>query len=709
MPSFFQSKKQSKEAKRRFENLMTLAKNNPEKIFDLSNCELTVLPSVFAQCRVLLSNSLILHSNCLKSLKEGGKMVDLIRLRILDIHDNHLRSLPGDIGSLSNLQILNIENNHLTELPQSIGQLKKLQSFLARNNFLNCIPSTIQTMSSLRTLDISGTNQVYFLPKTLCYVRTLEVLVLSKPHCMEYPPAMIATEGLETIQKFLCKDCGVDYIPPSHGVLKILDQTDGPSTTNQTLSNDFAQESKLKQQLELEEKIAESHRKQAVISAQQRQERMKDQVKVIKQNVNLDKALKEQQEKRLKERQEMLQNLKQVEEEATSLVTRLLNLNEKAQHQEKLMETLERQRIQEEEYFKVTQEDMFALRKKETLAAMEKILEENRQHNLLFQKYMVEHSDDMQKAQHSMGRNDDKIIAQLEQQRSFQGTLVQQILAEENLQKEAFVALQLQQDAIQNRIIDQISQLEQELVKITIIEAQRKDIKSEFEQQTLSATRNELTDLLTKLLKQKYQREETIKERLVEMECQRQDDQIDFWLVQYQRLLDSKPERLIQKEQGLDTDVLTLLRKSGAADHIASFAKHKIATDNIGSLSDRDLLNIGVFEVGIRQNILREIETFITQRKIVDIPREENVSSISEMKPTPPMPVASSEVAPSAPSATSILEDRENECVICLDKSCDCIFLPCGHVCSCYTCATGVNSCPMCRSDITQKIRMFRS
>ena len=39
------------------------------------------------------------------------------------------------------------------------------------------------------------------------------------------------------------------------------------------------------------------------------------------------------------------------------------------------------------------------------------------------------------------------------------------------------------------------------------------------------------------------------------------------------------------------------------------------------------------------------------------------------MKPTPPMPVASSEVAPSAPSATSILEDRENECVICLDKS----------------------------------------
>ena len=82
MPGFFK-KKQSKEAKRRFEHLMLLAKENPNRIFDLSECELYSVPiSLFAQCRVFLTESLILHSNMLKSLKGGGKMADLSNLRV---------------------------------------------------------------------------------------------------------------------------------------------------------------------------------------------------------------------------------------------------------------------------------------------------------------------------------------------------------------------------------------------------------------------------------------------------------------------------------------------------------------------------------------------------------------------------------------------------------------------------------------------------
>jgi len=51
-------------------------------------------------------------------------------------------------------------------------------------------------MSSLRTLDISGTNQVFYLPKTFCQIQTLEVLLLAKPHCMEYPPPSMCDEFL---------------------------------------------------------------------------------------------------------------------------------------------------------------------------------------------------------------------------------------------------------------------------------------------------------------------------------------------------------------------------------------------------------------------------------------------------------------------------------------------------------------------------------
>ena len=81
--SFFKSKKQSKEAKKRMEHLMYVAKENPEKVYDLSSCELRDVPSsVFAMCKVLQKESLLLHSNLLKNLKTGGSMEDLMHLRV---------------------------------------------------------------------------------------------------------------------------------------------------------------------------------------------------------------------------------------------------------------------------------------------------------------------------------------------------------------------------------------------------------------------------------------------------------------------------------------------------------------------------------------------------------------------------------------------------------------------------------------------------
>lgn len=46
------------------------------------------------------------------------------------------------------------------------------------------------------------------------------------------------------------------------------------------------------------------------------------------------------------------------------------------------------------------------------------------------------------------------------------------------------------------------------------------------------------------------------------------------------------------------------------------------------------------------------------------------------------------------------IEREEYECVICLDKKAKRIFLPCGHVCTCFNCSSKVKSCPLCRSNI---------
>ena len=83
MPFFSSKKKPSKEAKQRLERLMIIAREHPDKIFDLSSCEISAVPtSLFSQCRIFLTESLLLHTNNLKDLKAGGLLADLQTLRV---------------------------------------------------------------------------------------------------------------------------------------------------------------------------------------------------------------------------------------------------------------------------------------------------------------------------------------------------------------------------------------------------------------------------------------------------------------------------------------------------------------------------------------------------------------------------------------------------------------------------------------------------
>lgn len=51
-----------------------------------------------------------------------------------------------------------------------------------------------------------------------------------------------------------------------------------------------------------------------------------------------------------------------------------------------------------------------------------------------------------------------------------------------------------------------------------------------------------------------------------------------------------------------------------------------------------------------------------------------------------------------------------SECVICMDdgKRPNCIFCDCGHLVTCMDCATKLKICPICRSVIQQKIKVFQ-
>nr|XP_022335805.1 putative inhibitor of apoptosis [Crassostrea virginica] len=47
------------------------------------------------------------------------------------------------------------------------------------------------------------------------------------------------------------------------------------------------------------------------------------------------------------------------------------------------------------------------------------------------------------------------------------------------------------------------------------------------------------------------------------------------------------------------------------------------------------------------------------------------------------------------------------QCHVCMQKELQVVFVPCGHVCACGGCASGLDKCAVCRRDILYKQRMY--
>lgn len=48
-------------------------------------------------------------------------------------------------------------------------------------------------------------------------------------------------------------------------------------------------------------------------------------------------------------------------------------------------------------------------------------------------------------------------------------------------------------------------------------------------------------------------------------------------------------------------------------------------------------------------------------------------------------------------------------CLVSVCLQAQVIFLPCGHVCCCHVCSDALQNCPLCRSSISQRIRLYHS
>ncbi|XP_029467947.1 E3 ubiquitin-protein ligase LRSAM1 isoform X2 [Rhinatrema bivittatum] len=727
MPLFFRRRRPSDEARKRLEYQMCLAKEaGADDILDISKCELSEIPyGVFSTCRVLQKKVLIVHTNYLTYLvPKSCHLLDLGTLKVLDLHDNQLTLLPGDIGQLTSLQVLNVERNLLSSLPESIGNLIQLQTLNVKGNKLKGLPSTVGGLRSLRTLNISE-NRLRELPSTLAHVRTLETLTLDAA-LMTYPPAGVCTEGMESIQQFLCKECAIEYCPPSQYLLSVLESDGGEVTADITdgtwsesireetelqskfLDYEKRKEQKMLEKLEFERQLDLGQREHAQL-IQQSNLRKDEMLQTVKEEqVKLDKGLTEHHRQLESERLRLQVQLKEEEQGISSRIEKLLEENQRQKQSTEILKSLENERIKMEQLMAITQEETENLRRREVASAMRQMLEESYKNKLIQMAYESRRQEMVNQACSSMTIMDQKFQQILGWQLLDQNKAISHILEESAIQKAAFEALQLKKDLMHQQIRNQIKLIETELLQLTQLELRRQELDTETLQEVIIEQRRALGYLLQQLLKEKQQREEELQELLLEMEEKSEAKQENYWLIQYQRLLNQKPLSLKLQEEGLEKELMNLLRKLSAEKYLPIFAHHRISLEMLKGMTPDSLQKIGVIETGLQHKILRQAQEILARTQMkAELPEATDMLIAGAQEPRSPLEDQPSTVVPTAPLPH--MEDRKSECVVCMEREAEMIFLSCGHVCCCRTCSDLLKTCPLCRKDIEQRIRIYHS
>ncbi|XP_038405231.1 E3 ubiquitin-protein ligase LRSAM1 isoform X4 [Canis lupus familiaris] len=700
MPLFFRKRKPSEEARKRLEYQMCLAKEaGADDILDISKCELSEIPfGAFATCKVLQKKVLIVHTNHLTSLlPKSCSLLNLITIKVLDLHNNQLSALPDDIGQLTALQVLNVEKNQLTYLPRSIGNLIQLQTLNMKDNKLKELPDTVGELRSLRTLDISN-NEIQRLPQLLAHVRTLETLNLDASS-MVYPPQEVCSAGTQAIQQFLCKESGLEYYPPSQYLLPVLEQDgadtsrdspDGPTDRfsreeiewqNRFSDYEKKKEQKMLEKLEFERRLELGQREHAQLLQQSNSQKDEILQTVKEEQSRLEQGLSERQRYLDAERQRLQEQLKQTEQNISNRIQKLLQENQRQKKSSEILKSLENERIRMEQLMSITQEETENLRKREIASAMQQMLTESCKNRLIQMTYESQRQSLVHQACSSMAEMDERFQQILSWQQMDQNKAISQILQESAMQKAAFEALQVKKDLMHQQI--------------------RK-------QEMISEQRWALSSLLQQLLKEKTRREEELREILTELEAKSETKQENYWLIQYQRLLNQKPLSLKLQEEGLERQLAALLVDLSAEHYLPIFAHHRISLDMLSRMSPGDLAKVGVSEAGLQHEILRKVQELLDAARIQPEllnPHKGEVLGALEV-PTAPEELPES-VSPSAPPAE--LEVQTSECVVCLEREAQMIFLNCGHVCCCQQCCQPLRTCPLCRQEITQRLQIYHS
>lgn len=714
--------------KARLEHKQYLAQESPEPVYDLVDCGLKSLPSgVYSKCKVLRKEALLLQDNELSSLTNGsGSTLDqLATLHILDVHNNCLEKLPEDLSAMKSLKALYLQNNKIRQLPASIGDLKHLQTLNLAGNNIKELPPSISGLTALKTLDITNNQKLTKLPKEIGHLHSLESLLLD-PDVVTYPGKDITSEGTEAIRRFLCSELGIDYISPEDHKANHRDKPEQNGSQNGSVKQLIDPYDELiKNHLQKEEKIKEEKKQQAMVLERQMMENQEREAVLQRLNDEnkkklLDCLVEEESKKEAEilklhkikeeERKVLNERMSQAEQQSEFLIKELMESNQRFSDPAKMMRALEEDKKNLEKQFTILKGDAEKLREKDILRSMQLMMEEEMQKKATLQIYQNRQCV-IQSAMTSTLESDKAVEDVLASKGREKTQLISKMLEDEKYQREAFQALLLQQDHRALEIGEQMARIQNELASLTCVELKKRDMKVEFEIEVMSEKRETLTKLLLDLMERKQQRADDLQRMMKEMEDGKEKEQENYWLIQYQKLLDSKPKGLEAAENKLDSKVRELLMTCGGEEYIPLFAKKQLTFKEVQYMEDKDLKQLGISSEYMRNKIRVCIDEYVGMEERMAAKLDKMENGVHDSRPSAPasdldhdIPSAPEDDSPSAPAIIQTFHTPE--CVVCLERKSSVILLPCGHLCSCSQCNFDISQCPLCRADIITRVNM---
>ncbi|CAK9828858.1 E3 ubiquitin-protein ligase LRSAM1 [Anthophora retusa] len=669
--------------KARLEHKLYLARENPEPIFDVSECALKHVPSgIYSLCKVFRKKVLWMYNNKLTSLL-GGDIMCLVSLKELYLQDNNIRKLPNEIVHLNKLNILNVAKNNLKLLPEAMGKLKQLT-----------------------TLDISHNKSLHKLPKSLGYAQQLAQLNIDGLN-LSYPPQDILNGGTIVIIAFLANESGIRYSPEES-----LSETD--------LSRDISSEDmqgvyhnknndvqaalqkleKMKEHrqnalLEVEKNIKQQQEYEIGIQSMLKQHRKKLLEDLALQQTQLQHELEKVQQERDSNRARLLSYIYNAEKEADNVIKEFLrNSEEERQSQAEL---LEREKQEEMRLLSSCHSEQFMFRTKDTLLSMEKLLEEELHRTRKLEEYSKYRDYAAQSLLTLEVRNNDHLAQIVQDQEKDRQNLIDTLRQDEVLQKAAVAALLERSDARCWSIVQQVNLVQSQLAALTNIELERRKLEINQQLNEIAEKRVTLSTILMNLLEQQKHRRDQLLETINSIEQQRcitnSRRKSQFWLMQYQSLMEARPQGLLEM---LEPMLVRHVAIAGALHCLPFLAS---LPSLLPDLSDEQLKTIGIHSESDRTAIKLAVENYLAELKL-------NESRIPITPSAPPEEACTSSNYEEYNTTQSI---NTAECVICLDLQCEVIFLPCGHLCCCSGCANMISAgCPMCRSTIEHKIHIVK-